>query len=822
MAVDWRSMAGTKRKGRTHSSVGRQVRVSTTEDTSQLLEMAFGLHQVGELARARGLYEQIIEQDPGHADALQFLGLACFQGGEGERAVALIRRAIEQKPQVPPFHDNLGAVLESRGELDQALESYREAARLAGDDAERSFNMGVVLNRLGRHQEAEVAYRKAIDLAPGEGGFHYNLANLLKAGGRFEDAVSHYQKAIDLDPASADARNNLGNALQALGRLDEAVRAYSGAMEVRPDDPTTHTNLGNVRRKQSELDAAAASYTKALSLDPARDDARLALGEVQRSLGRFDAALATFEALLRRDPESTAARLGLASVLRFVPVADYRPELCACIESCFAAPEVQAQDLAAATAAQLRDKYGLDDDAVDVRLLVNRFGDDPLVQALLSRTINVDPKLERFLTLARAHLVVGGEDALASPSALRLATAIAAQCFINEFVFSISTEEHEMAVRLRALVAQGLVELSTPDDAFRIRCVLLAMTQPLLDMEGGADLRRWGSDAWGEALWPLIERTVCEPLQERTLAQAVGSIGDIDDATSVAVREQYEQHPYPRWLELPRREPVSYRDYLANRFRHITPPEFLCHPVQVLAAGCGTGQEAVAIAAARSDCQVLGLDLSRRSLAYAQRMAAELGIDNVAFLQGDILNAGQLGKRFHVIESTGVLHHMADPIAGWRALSDCLEARGLMKIGLYSERSRDDVVLAREQIRAASLAPVDADIRAFRAQVVSAPGGAALAALADSEDLYTMSACRDLLFHTQEHRFTIPAIAAALDALGLDFIGFDPPFPGVLHDYRVFNPTDADMTDLSGWERFEDSRPELFAALYVFWCQKRS
>lgn len=144
-----------------------------------------------------------------------------------------------------------------------------------------------------------------------------------------------------------------------------------------------------------------------------------------------------------------------------------------------------------------------------------------------------------------------------------------------------------------------------------------------------------------------------------------------------------------------------------------------------------------------------------------------------------------------------------------------------MKIGLYSERARGDVVLAREQIRAASLAPVDADIRAFRAQALSAPADAPLAGLADSEDLYTMSACRDLLFHTKEHRFTIPGIAAALAELELEFIGFDPPIPGVLHDYGKFNPADAHMTDLSGWERFEDSRPELFAALYVFWCQKR-
>jgi SAM-dependent methyltransferase len=592
-------------------------------------------------------------------------------------------------------------------------------------------------------------------------------------------------------------------------------------LKVRPNDTVTHFNLANVLRERSELDAAAASYEKLLSLDPSHDEGRLALAEVQRTLGRFDAALATFETLLGRNPDNSAARMGLASVLRFVPVARYRESLCALIEACFHAPEVEAQDLAAVTAAQLRDRYGLDN-ATDMDSLVNRVGEDPLLAVLLTRTINVDAKLEQFLTLARAHLMVAGEAALASPSLLRLSTAIAAQCFINEYVFSSSTEEQEQAARLRTRVEQDLRELTTPGDGLRNRCALLAMAQPLLEIEGGADLGRWDRQAWGETLWPLIEATVCEPLEERALAQDLATIGDITDSTSMAVRDQYEQHPYPRWLALPRREPVSYRDYLTNRFPHFTPPECLSQPLQVLAAGCGTGQEAVAIARARSDCQVLGLDLSRRSLAYAQRMATKLGVENVRFVLGDILDARGLEQRFQVVESTGVLHHMADPLAGWRALCERLDSRGIMKIGLYSERARGDVLRAREQISAASLAPVDADIRAFRAQVLSSPAGAPLAGLADSEDLYTMSACRDLLFHTMEHRFTIPAIAAALDELELDLIGFDPPVPGVLHDYRAFNPADTRMTDLSGWERFERSRPDLFAALYVFWCQKQS
>ena len=52
------------RKGRSQASVGRRVRVSTVEDTNQLLEMAVGLHKAGEMARARGFYERIIDAGP--------------------------------------------------------------------------------------------------------------------------------------------------------------------------------------------------------------------------------------------------------------------------------------------------------------------------------------------------------------------------------------------------------------------------------------------------------------------------------------------------------------------------------------------------------------------------------------------------------------------------------------------------------------------------------------------------------------------------------------------------------------------------------------
>ena len=42
-------------------------------------------------------------------------------------------------------------------------------------------------------------------------------------------------------------------------------------------------------------------------------------------------------------------------------------------------------------------------------------------------------------------------------------------------------------------------------------------------------------------------------------------------------------------------------------------------------------------------------------------------------------------EKFDIIESAGVLHHMSEPMTGWRVLTDLLKPSGLMRIGLYSE-----------------------------------------------------------------------------------------------------------------------------------------
>jgi SAM-dependent methyltransferase len=95
------------------------------------------------------------------------------------------------------------------------------------------------------------------------------------------------------------------------------------------------------------------------------------------------------------------------------------------------------------------------------------------------------------------------------------------------------------------------------------------------------------------------------------------------------------------------------------------------------------------------------------SICYAMSKTRELGVRNIEYAQADIMKLGSIGKTFDMIESIGVLHHLAEPEAGWRQRLSLLRPGGFMRLGLYSERARQHVVAARKLI---SLMKFDCDV----------------------------------------------------------------------------------------------------------------
>ena len=175
---------------------------------------------------------------------------------------------------------------------------------------------------------------------------------------------------------------------------------------------------------------------------------------------------------------------------------------------------------------------------------------------------------------------------------------------------------------------------------------------------------------------------------------------------------------------------------------------------------------------------------------------------------------------FDVIESVGVLHHLENPETGWKVLVSMLRPNGVMRLGFYSEIARRHVVRSRELIAGKGFAATADGIRQARPYLREVDLTETLGCAVRSTDFYSLSACRDLLFHVQEHRLTLEQIQDFIHANGLSFLGFTCE-PMTLGDYHGRFPDDPAATNLKNWAVFEQENPDTFFDMYQFWLQKR-
>ena len=140
-----------------------------------------------------------------------------------------------------------------------------------------------------------------------------------------------------------------------------------------------------------------------------------------------------------------------------------------------------------------------------------------------------------------------------------------------------------------------------------------------------------------------------------------------------------------------------------------------------------------------------------------------------------------------------------------------------MRIGLYSELARQHILRVREEIASSRVGASGSEIREFRASLAESQNENHQL-LATSSDFFSLSSLRDLIFHVQEHRFTLPRISCCLGELGLKFCGFEST--DVVAKFKKSFGDKSDPFNLSLWHQFEEENPRTFAEMYQFWCQK--
>jgi len=372
---------------------------------------------------------------------------------------------------------------------------------------------------------------------------------------------------------------------------------------------------------------------------------------------------------------------------------------------------------------------------------------------------------------------------------------------------------------LREALQNTLRERMASPRTLESSLAIAALYDSLHTLKGCERLLEYPMAEWSEVFQPIVREQIENRKREREIAMQLVSITAIDDEISRAVRAQYEENPYPRWATVARPN-IDTIEKLSSGLRPLEEVRIRARPVQMLIAGCGTGLHSIQIARTYPDAKILAVDLSLASLAYAARMTERLGISNITYRQADILKLGNLDLHFAVVECCGVLHHLDDPMAGWRILVDLLESDGLMKIALYSEKARSPVRAAREFAKSLDFPLTPEGIRYCRHAIIGLPDDHPAKEVMTFRDFFTLDEFRDLILHVQEHQFTLPRIADCLDQLGLQFLGVECARATRDRFREMFPNSNAD-TNLDSWHQFEETYPDTFKAMYTFWCCRK-
>ena len=638
----------------------------------------------------------------------------------------------------------------------------------------------------GRYDEAEKLAGSITQDFP-EHQFAWKvLGAVLKAKGRKSEAIVAAQTAVALAPQDAEAHSNLGVMFQEIGSVTEAEYSLRQAIALKPDLAEAHNNLGITLKELGRLDDALASYYQAIALKPNYGEAYVNLGSITKNVTFNSSNTKLYPALIKL--------LTAGNFTRPIDVAG-------CILSLLK-HDTQIKDLLFRNncTASLNETISV----------IRALDDVPLLHHLMRVCPLPELQFEELFVAIRSRLLKDLDKVEVCPELIYFLSTLSIHCFTNEYIYCESDEETHLVDELQTKISQTMAQSKQPE---LIEILCLASYRPLYKYGWCQTLEFL--DNQEEVRSRLIE----EPLLEKKIAKDIPQLEKISDAVSIQVRDQYEENPYPRWVKL--HVPLKAKSIAAicdglklqlqsEKIKSVSAP-------LILIAGCGTGQHSIGAAARFSNCHVTAVDLSLASLAYAKRKTDELGLGNLEYLQADILHLHRIGKEFDIIESTGALHHMADPMAGWSVLVNLLKPGGLMKIGLYSELARQDIVEVRKKIASFGLGATAAEIRNFR-ELSRESDIKGVKQLSSFLDFFSLSEFRDLVFHVQEHRFSLPQIKNCLDELGLEFCGFANK--DVISNFRERHRDEADIYDLDLWHQYEISHPRTFAGMYQFWCQK--
>ena len=663
-----------------------------------------------------------------------------------------------------------------------------------------------------------------------------------------ESIFCKVKQALEINPTGIKGLNLFARIELFLEKPLQAQAVIQRALNAKPDSPTALFSAGHIALALGQLDSAEQYFNASLKISKVATRSASSLAYTYLEQGKYVEAFQLYQELIKTQANDSHIRNKLFESASHINADFYSQELETNILRYLEFNDVDHSLLRNLATTLLHHKLQITEE--NTPLQFDQIASDPLLLTTLKSFYFCDVILERLFISLRQTLLFNTVQNMTIPSPhIDLAHSMARQAQLNEYVWPITKNEEEIIEGLENLLYQITQEAQWTLDDIAPAILILAQYKDLSQTAIASifDIISIKKELKSSYLSDIVQYSILDRNNEINIAKALPvwrkhkytneSSIDTDsintssienNSVSQKVQNQYEENPYPRWKDIGFNTSGSYQQALSKNFPQLN----LTHwqgkeKLNILVAGCGTGRQAIRLASYFTDLNVVAIDLSKRSLAYAKQQADRYKVSNIQFIQADILEFSSFPVLFDIIECSGVLHHMESPEKGLQSLQQLLSPTGVMKLALYSEAARKQVITFRKLItQSQQQSGKELDQRLLRQALLMNQIPGDWSDIINSHDFYSMSNCRDLIFHEQEHQFTPDKISTLLSDNQLDFIGMLPTNSGRKAFEKIIgtglNQDNKNNNTLKNWNRVEQEESDIFSGMYQFYCRKQS
>ena len=642
-------------------------------------------------------------------------------------------------------------------------------------------------------------------------------------------AIKDYKKSISLNPNNSTTYNNLGTAFILTNQFELALDNLEKAIEIQNFYPEAYYNLGLVYENLDDFENARTNYEIAIKQDPNYSKAITNLGTVMMASNKIDESIEYNLQAIKKDKNNKSYWNNLALTLKNHSPTSYTEDMANTYEELldqnipFDLTQLLASSLSMIKNHSIffikLEQLKIND--YDLELKVTKgLSDITLFLKIMKMFPISDIQIEKLLTKIRRSMLLNLDLYKNEESVFNFLNALSSQCYLNEYIYKETPEETSKILEIENNLLLNDVHISLLDS---FSLAILSSYRPLNKYKILAD------KPFGEQFYSIYEKQIKHFYDEKQFSKNVKSLTEIKDKHSIKLRKQNEENPYPRWEKCS--YPISFnnlKDFKNNQNLKICLNDNkLLNNLNILIPGCGTGKKAIQTAMKFPNSKIIAFDLSKSSVAFAARKAKDIGVYNIDFQVGDILELQTLNRKFDIIECSGVLHQLEDPMKGLSILRSILEKNGLISLSLYSQYARSEFNIAKEVIKNSKLKDSTKDILKFRHYVIDVNDELLNPLMFRSEnnkeinssDFYSLSKFRDLIFQKKEQQFNIRQINELIKKNNFNFIGFD--IEKTILDNFIDDFKHEKLYSLNHWNEFEKKNQNTFVGTYKIWLQKK-